>query len=195
MNALDWVLIGIVILTTLRGLWRGAISQVFSIAGMIGGFWIASEYYQSLGGQLATAFPKLSASQAGIAAFVAIYLLAWFLFAVVGFWISRLFRRTGLGFLDRTGGGLIGVLKGILLSIILLSVLTVFLSPRHRIIAGSQLAPYVNASRDFIAKFVPKKIQSLLKSSEEELKQLRDKSEKPINPAHQNEKAAKSADQ
>lgn len=167
MNGLDWVLTGIAIFCIGRGLWRGAISQVFGIMGIYGGFFLASHYYQDTAKQLSQAFPKLTVAPA--ISFALLFLLAWFCVGMIGFWIAKMIHRTGMDFLDRLLGGIIGMAKALLLAVVLIFVLTLFLPPQNNLLSQSSLRPYVQDATRYLTMVCPPSVQKLL---EEKRKQL-----------------------
>src|SRR5690242_2561064 len=97
MNTLDWVLTAVAGFSVLRGLMRGAISQIFGIAGILVGFFIASHNYEQVGAEIHRNFPSLTGS--ATIGFILLFILTWFCIAVAGYWIAKVLRHTGLGFL------------------------------------------------------------------------------------------------
>lgn len=168
MNALDWVLLAIGLFCLGRGLMRGAVSQIFGIAGILAGFVLASHYYDPLGAQLGRSFPNLSGPQ--VVSFIVLFFLTWFCVGVVGFMISRLLHRTGLGCLDRVWGGAIGLGKAVALAMCIISVLTFFLSVQNPVLRDSVLAPYVQGVALVVMKATPAKVQTLFEQKQGELK-------------------------
>jgi len=168
MNVLDYILIGCAIYCTVRGMFRGAISQIFGIAGIIGGFLIAAHFHESVAVELGKSFPKFTGMQA--VSFVLLFFLTWFCVAVVGGWISRFFQRTGLGFLDRLWGGIIGIWKAVILAICIISILTFFLSPRNPFLNRSIMAPYVQRAAGYLMGITPPRLQALFDEKQRELK-------------------------
>lgn len=172
MNGLDWVLIGLSFFCILRGLFRGAISQIFGIAGALGGFFIATYYYVALAEQLLQVFPKLGGAQQAVG-FITLFVLTWFCVAVVGFWIARFLYRTGLGFLDRLFGGVLGLGKALILTSILILALNLFLPPKSDLLSKSMVAPFVRDGTRIISGFVPENLQSLFEEKQKELQRYR----------------------
>jgi membrane protein required for colicin V production len=168
MNGLDWFLILIGVVCFGRGIFRGAISQLFGIAGVIGGFLVAAHSYQSVAGQLSTVFPGLPGASA--LSFSVIFLLTWVCIGMTGYWTGKLLRRTGLGFLDRLLGSIVGMAKALILAIIAIAVLTLLLPPKSSLLAQSFLAPYVQEAAELMLKATPKELQRLLQEKQEAIK-------------------------
>lgn len=171
MNALDWIVVVSCVFCLIRGIMRGAISQVFGIAGLLAGFVLASHFYGGLAAKLTQAFPQLPAAQP--AAFGTLFFLTWLCIAIVGFWITRLVRLTGLAFWDRLWGGVLGAGKSALFAMILVSFLTFLLSAQNPVLKGSLLAPYVLEAAQWLIKTAPVNLRSLLEKKEEEIRRYR----------------------
>ena len=157
MNTLDWILLGVGAFSILRGLMRGAISQIFGIAGILGGFVVASHNYQFVGAELTRNFPSVSG--AATIAFIVLFLATWICVAVAGYWVVRIVRSAGLGFLDRLWGAMIGFGKALLLSIAVIAILTMFAADNSPLLSKSVLVPYVKEASRFLFKLAPAKVQ------------------------------------
>jgi membrane protein required for colicin V production len=164
MNGLDWFLIGSGIVCFGRGIFRGAISQLFGIAGVIGGFLLAAHTYQSVAGQLSSLFPSLPAAPA--ISFCMLFLLTWVSVGMTGYLTGKLLRRTGLGFLDRLMGGAMGLVKALILAIVTTALLTLLLPPRSSLLAESTLTPYVQEAAELVFKATPKELQELFEEKQ-----------------------------
>jgi membrane protein required for colicin V production len=181
MNGLDWVLIGLGVFCILRGFFRGAVSQVIGIAGVLGGFIVAAHFYQSVGAQLRQAFPQFNAS--AMVSFIVLFFLTWFCVGVVGFWISKTLRKTGMAFLDRLMGGAIGFAKALILVLILVSAMTLFASPKSRLLAGSTLTPYVYSMARAVVQATPQNVQKIFEEKRKELERFwMERKEQPRKP-------------
>ncbi len=169
MNTLDWILVGIAGFSVLRGLMRGAVSQIFGIIGILAGFYAASHYYEQVGAKFHAYFPSLSGT--GTVAFIVLFILTWFCVAVLGFWIVRVLRSAGLGFLDRLWGAMIGMGKALLLAIAAIAVLTLFW-PGTGLLTGSILVPHVQEASRFLFKLAPQKVQEEFARRERDLQRF-----------------------
>ena len=109
MNWLDIVLVSVIAIATLAGLWVGIIKAVLSMVGIIVGVILAGRFYTPLSEQL-TFIP-----QEGIAKIVAfaIILIAVMVAAIV---IANILKWAAsmlmLGWVNRLGGAVFGVLMG-----------------------------------------------------------------------------------
>ena len=168
MNGLDWFLIAVGFFCLVRGILRGAISQLFGMAGVISGFLLAAHSYESLARQLSALFPGLPGAAA--VSFLALFLLTWFCVGVTGYWIGKLLHRTGLGFLDRLLGGMVGLTKALLLAIMIIALLTLLLSPKSSFLTHSTLAPYVQQAAQLLLKATPKSLQKLFEEKQKAFK-------------------------
>ncbi len=173
MNILDWVLICTGAFWVLRGLMRGAISQIIGVAGILTGFLVASHQYQPVGSLITRQFPSISGTAAGPLSFILLFLLTWFSIAVAGFWVVSVLRSAGLGFLDRLWGAMIGFAKALLFAIVTISFLTLFsASGNPPLIAQSALAPRVREASQFLYKLAPAKVQEELSRKQKEVQKL-----------------------
>ena len=103
-------------LSVLVGIWRGAVREVFALAGWIAAFYAAQYYAVGAGLVLPDATPPEFKLLAG---FCVVFLATLVLAGVVGWVLSRLLHAAGLGLLDRTLGALIGLARGALVVLVL----------------------------------------------------------------------------
>ena len=173
MNILDWILICIGAFWVLRGLIRGAISQIFGIAGILIGFLVAAQQYLPVSAFMVRQFPSISGTAARPLSFILLFLCTWFTIAVVGAWIVRFVRRAGLGLIDRLLGAMIGFGKALLFAIVTISVLTLFSTGgAPALLAQSKLAPRITQASRFLFKIAPSKVQEELSRKQQEVKKL-----------------------
>lgn len=171
MNILDWILIGIAAFSILRGLMRGFVSQMFGIAGILTGFYIAANNYEYVGAELGRVVPGLAGASPTVA-FIFLFLLTWLCIAVAGFWTGRVLRRAGLGFLDRLWGGIVGFVKTLILAIATVAILTLFGFSDSPILTGSVLVPYIKGASGFLFKTAPRSVQNKFLQKQRDLERF-----------------------
>jgi membrane protein required for colicin V production len=152
---------------------RGAISQIFGIAGILIGFLVASYHYEQISVSILQQFPSISGTAARPLSFILLFIITWFIVGVVGFWIVRLIRSVGLGFLDRLWGAMIRFGKALLFAIVVVSILTLFSTDGNPpLLAQSTLAPRIREASEFLFKLAPEKVQNELSKKRQDVKKL-----------------------
>jgi membrane protein required for colicin V production len=152
-NVLDWILVTVAVVCLIRGLWRGGVSQIFGIAGVLGGFFLAVYAHENLAWQFQQAFPSLPAPR--VVGFCILFFLSWFCFGMLGFWLSNFLRQKGLGLMDRVMGGGIGLGKAVVISVILVSLLTSFFPSRNPLLTRSELMPHAQRMAALLVILTP----------------------------------------
>lgn len=142
MNWLDMVLGAIIAGSTIAGLMKGFFRLSIGLVATILAFLLASWFYAEAG---AWAIPYTSSK--GIANFVG-YVLVFLAVMIAGSLLSRLlahfFKWIGLSWLDRAGGAGLGLLRGGLVSLVVVLLISAFLpGDPPRAIVNSAIAPHV----------------------------------------------------
>jgi membrane protein required for colicin V production len=137
-SPLDAVVLAIIGVAVVRGLLRGLLREVFSIAAL-GGACLAVRYGTPL---VSTRIGEWSGDALGsvAATWIAGVVLACAaigLVTVLGRVARRGARAAGLGWADRVGGGALGAAEGALVAALLLVGVT-WLAPAHPLVAGSR---------------------------------------------------------
>ena len=86
--------------------------------------------------------------------FAAIFLSVAILVNLLGWVVKFLFKKTSLGWLDRTLGACLAITKGIFLIYIILIMITFFIPTRAPLIAESILAPWVIKSYQSVTSLI-----------------------------------------
>jgi membrane protein required for colicin V production len=167
MNTLDIIVLIVICLMTFYGVWKGFIKQVLSIAGIITGYVVATRYYAQFATNLKLSDPNL----AKIISFIILFLACVILFSVLAMILNKIFKLPGLGVINSFFGGVIGFLKGFLLTAICVIVLIALLSVENPLLSKSITVPYIlrglmaaeNAIPRDIKTQYHKKIESLMK--------------------------------
>ncbi len=121
----DFVIIGIIFLSSLISLVRGFMKEVISLASWVAAFWVALMFASPLA-PLVPASVEVPSLRLAIA-FIVLFLLTLVVGAIVNFLVNQLVKKTGLSGTDRAVGVLFGIVRGVVL--ITLLVLLVGLTP------------------------------------------------------------------
>jgi membrane protein required for colicin V production len=139
MNWVDWIIVVVLLLSTLQAASEGLFVGLFSLGGVIAGLVLGCWEYDRLAPWF-TPYVK-SAGVANLAGFLAIFFGTVLLAGAAGRVTRWAVRQVGLGFLDRLLGGVFGLLRGAAVVSISLLGLAAFL-PENRPLADSSLTPY-----------------------------------------------------
>jgi membrane protein required for colicin V production len=186
MNLLDLllvVIIGISIATGfMAGFARVGVGFIATVSGLLFGFW----YYNVPAAWIHEHW-TMSASAANMLGFLVVFLMFLSAGAMIGKLLAKLFKWTGLGWLDRLLGGAFGLVRGALLAVITVAVIMAFTpKPLPTWMVGSEVLPYVLDASNMCSKLAPNAVKEALRDSmfeirklwEEELRKKREKQEK-----------------
>ncbi len=119
MNALDWILLAIILLLGVRCLVRGFVQELLSVAAYAIGLGLAVLLYRQGGGFLAGRFKDLPLPE--VIAFAAIFLIGFLLVRLLGKLLKDGLEAANLASVDRGLGLALGLVEGLVaVSLILL---------------------------------------------------------------------------
>jgi membrane protein required for colicin V production len=139
MNALDWIILVVLLFSALLAAAQGFFFEIICLAGAVLGFLLASWGY----GKLAPWFVKYVRlpAFADLAGFIAIFLSVVLLAGAVARITRWVVHEAGLRSVDRVLGAAFGFIRGMVIVTAGLLALTAF-APESEELAGSQLAGY-----------------------------------------------------
>ena len=168
MNPFDILIIVVLGYSLVRGLFRGLVKELSSLIGVLGGFYAAYTYYKVLAGLLSKLIHDIS--YLNILSFLIIFCGVLIIVGVLGVIIKYLLNIAFLGWIDRIGGVVFGVLKGILIVSVLFITLTAFLPKGTAFIKNSELAPHVSWISEKMANVISKEMKQDFNAKLGELK-------------------------
>jgi len=144
-SLLDLVSISLILFLGIKGVLRGFVKEVFGLIGIIGGIYIASKYAQVAGEYLDANFLSLqNKASVYLIGFISALILFWIVATFVGSMLGKLVNSSGLGFVDKILGFIVGGAKIFLIfSVIIyvLSSISIFKSSLNSIFEGSMMFP------------------------------------------------------
>jgi membrane protein required for colicin V production len=117
MTAFDYAVLTIVGLSVIFSVMRGMIKEVLSILGWVAAFYVGRTYTSQLLPMMPADIP--SESLRILAAFLVLFLATLLLSTLLAIAISTVFKKIGLGWLDRLLGAFFGMFRGLLIICIL----------------------------------------------------------------------------
>ncbi len=154
MNLLDIAIAGLCAGFMLSGLLKGLVRQAAGWTGLILGHLAGVKFHGIVQRTLQLDFPKAE-TVAYLITFVAVYVAV----RLVGGMLERRVRGSKLSGADRLSGAAAGLLKGVLLSILLVFVMVVFLPKDARFLHTSKLVPKVIVAARWMAPAFPDKVR------------------------------------
>jgi membrane protein required for colicin V production len=129
MAIVDWVIVFILLVSVLGGLAQGFFRSAFSLAGLVLGLSIAAWNYKRIAVLLEPIVRVKPVCNAIGFALIALVVMA--VLGILGSVLAKMFKRLGLGCLDRLAGGVFGFFQGALLVTIGILVMVAFFPPVH----------------------------------------------------------------
>lgn len=162
MNMADAAILIFWIVCLIRGIFRGPGCELFSIAGALGGLYVAAFCYPHVHGVLSGFInsEKISGPVCFFTIFGGIYLLM----TVTGIVASYLLHLHRTGWTNRAFGAGIGALKGMLVVAVLLVPLVAFLPKQSTWIGGSVILSYENHLSEKMVQVIPSTIHDAFSS-------------------------------
>ena len=139
MSVADWVILSFLLFSVVTAAWEGFFHEAFGLAGLVAGYLLAAWQYRRLADWFETFLKQ--AWLCDISAFLIIFFAVLIIASLLGRLTRRIMKAAGLTGIDRTLGGLLGLLRGSLVVAIVLVAMAAF-APAARWLPGSQLAPY-----------------------------------------------------
>lgn len=139
MNSLDWIILGVMLLSVWLAAVHGFFFEVLSLAGTVAGFLLAAWEYWRIASWFAP-YVK-SAAIANLAGFLTIFFGIVIAAGIIARIVRKAIRAVGLSWVDRFLGGAFGLVRGVVIVAVGLMAMTAF-APESPQLAGSQLAGY-----------------------------------------------------
>src|SRR3954464_2568019 len=139
MSWLDYGLVTVIAVSVAWGVWRGLVREVMSLAGWVIAFLAANLLAGPVGERLPESMARSELRV--LLAFVGIFLVSLVLTTLGGLALSRVAKSVGLAGLDRTLGGLFGVLRGLLIVVALALAAGLTTLPQRGLWNDSAVAP------------------------------------------------------
>jgi membrane protein required for colicin V production len=158
MNSLDTVIIIIMLFCLLYGFFKGFFSEIIAIIGLVISIVVAGRYYHLLAPHILV-FLQIEAL-AGFASFVLILFAGMFAFGLLRLVIKKTTVEMELGWADHLLGILLGFIKGLLISSVIVLMILAIWGSEVKVIRSSRLAPTITRISQITANLLPDKIKN-----------------------------------
>jgi membrane protein required for colicin V production len=170
-NWLDVVLGLIILASVATGFMRGFVRLGIGFAAVVTGFLLASWGYGMAGAWLVPYVSKKAI--ADLIGFLLVFIAVLIAGALIGNLFARMLKLTGLSWLDRLLGAAFGVVRGLLICVVMVLLMTAF-SPNSppRSVVESEFSPYVIGAAGVLAAATPHDLKDSFHRRYEEVKQI-----------------------
>ena len=152
MNILDFIIVGVIAFFVIRGIFRGFFREISSLAGIIFGFLIGNHYHPQMATLIRPYIPL--EKSLSLISFIILFFLVFFFFSLLGILFHHLFKRLFIGWFDRSLGIGLALVKGIIVSYLLIVLLTFFMPSKSPLIAHSRAARLVIVSYQSMSRLI-----------------------------------------
>lgn len=160
MNWADYAIIGILALSVLMGLWRGLISEVFSLGVWIAAVWVAWMFGDDVAALFAGSISLPSARM--VLGYGACFFAVLILGAILNFMLHKLVEGTGLSGSDRLFGMVFGLVRGVLVIVVGVMLLGFTPFPRDPWWQQSQLLPSFRSAAEWLGQRLPDTVEKYI---------------------------------
>ena len=160
MNWIDIVVIVFLAISTITGLRKGLIKTIIPLVGIIIAVVLAGRFYGSVADWLSTWLH--SPSQANIAGFTIIFVAVVIASLIIASLLSKFLSLLLLGWVDKLGGAILGLVMGGLVCGAILTIITKYNFPgMEGTIHDSSLASFFVAHFNMVLPFLPSDFDSV----------------------------------
>jgi len=175
-NYFDIIIGAIVLLLGIKGFMHGFVKEVFGLIGLIGGVYFASRFSPTAAAFIDTNFIHLE-NQAllKLIGFLVVLIIVWLSATLVGSILSKLTSASGLGFLNRLFGFIVGGGKYFLIFALIVTALSNVSLVKDNLenhVQDSVLYPYLKKAGAFLINLDTSKLGLGTSSSSDVVKKV-----------------------
>ncbi|MBI4383649.1 MAG: CvpA family protein [Nitrospinae bacterium] len=144
MTTFDTIVGIVLIVSVVYSVFKGMVREIFSLLAYFGGYFAALRFQGDASAHVQKVLTNPTAAR--IVSFILIFFCVSILISFIGKGVRALMKSSGgLSGMDRVMGGLIGLLKGLVLAVIVLAPLELFPDLYRSLTKGSMIAPNLEA--------------------------------------------------
>jgi membrane protein required for colicin V production len=155
-NALDILVIVLVVVFTGLGVYQGLIKSVSSFVAIIGGLLLAKRFSIEVSQFLTVLHVE---DVRGVMGFIVVFLFFFIIIKVFMHFLQKILNASVLATFDTVFGGLFGFLKGFILALMVVAILQVVLPKNSAILVNSKTLPVTKQAAIVVMGFVPAQMQ------------------------------------
>jgi len=170
LNILDIIFIVIIVLSMFFGILKGFIKELFSLVFLVLATILSFLYYSEIGDFLLKYIKNRNVSK--FVGFVLIFVIVLIVGSLVTFFLKKIFALGPLKSIDKILGGVFGLIRGILISCVIVFGL-IASNIDGKLCIDSKLFPFFKETIDFTFNLVPDENGNVKKQKEKDDKELK----------------------
>jgi len=163
MTVIDWVILGIIVVSGVISLMRGFVKEALSLVSWLVALFVARFFSGNLAtlleGQIATN------SLRWVVAFVILFAATLFMMALINYLIVQVVKATGLTGTDRVLGMVFGMVRGLLIVVVLVYLGQMTMLPGDEWWQSSSLIPHLEIVAEWARKTLPAAVSQVMAAS------------------------------
>ena len=175
-NYFDITIGAIVLILGIKGFMNGFIKEIFGLAGLVGGVYFGSRFADTAAKFINNEFLQMeNTALLKLLGFLAVLIVIWVSATIVGSIFSKLTSASGLGFLNRLFGFIVGGGKYFLIFALIVTALsnvTLVKDNLEKYVKDSVLYPYLKEAGSAMINLDPKTLGLEKSSASEVLKDV-----------------------
>ncbi len=170
MNGFDIGLLILLGFLVFLGLIKGLARLLVGMGALVGAFWLAAYFHQSLAADLS--WTSIPGQPLKLISYLLIFLATMLAGGLVAYLLRKLLKAAMLGWADRLAGGAVGLAAAMLIAALLLLPLVAYSPMGDSLLRDSVLAPYVVVVADMANRLAPVELSESYRRNVEHLRQL-----------------------
>ncbi|MDE2091662.1 MAG: CvpA family protein [Gammaproteobacteria bacterium] len=155
MNWVDYLILAIIIISTLISLLRGFLREIVSLVTWVVGFWVALRFARQLGDVFSIIH---NPSVRVIIGFAILFVVILIIGAAINFMIGKIVEKTGAGTTDRVLGLLFGMVRGVVIVAVLAIMAGFTTLPLNNWWHDSRFIPYAESMAGWMRNVLPAQV-------------------------------------
>jgi len=152
MNMLDFIILGLAAFFVVKGFFRGFFREISSLLGIIFGLLIANQYYPNMNTFLKD-YIQLE-KYLSLISFGLIFVSVLVFFTMLGVFLKFIFKKLLIGWLDKSLGIGLAIVKAVIVSYIVIVILTFFMPSKSPLITKSKTAHMVTVTYQSMIRLI-----------------------------------------
>jgi membrane protein required for colicin V production len=152
-QVVDLVLLGVIGLSSLTGLFRGAVKEIIALGIWIVAIWMGYNHAQNLTPWIQ--FYVQSSTASTVIAFGIIVLAVLITGGILNFILGLMLRRSGLSSIDKILGACFGFARGVFIVSLVLAILSMTSIPYQSYVQGSRVYAQLQPVIRWISGYIP----------------------------------------